>query len=652
MSNATNPKCTDSKGNILKIGQMIGRGGEGTVYEIEGKPGNVLKIYHKYDEDRSKKIAIMSSIKNERLLKYTSWPIDTVKDASGKVIGMLMPTAHGKEIHKLYSPKNRLSEFDNVSLRFLIHTASNIARSFAVVHECGQVIGDVNHGNILVSNDGTVKLIDCDSFQINSKGNLLLCGVGVSTHQPPELQSKSLSNIVRTANHDNFGLAIIIFQLLFMGRHPFSGRYLGSGDMPIETAIEQYRFAYGKNAKQRDMQQPPATLPLDFYSKELADLFEKAFSQNGSLNDKRPKAIEWINVLEKLNKELVICSLNQAHTYSRTHKNCPWCEYESKTGLILFSAIIKTKLGNGSLFQLDIIWKRISSINPPYKQDLPDLDSCSLEPSEEIIKIGKNFKRKKTIRLSGAIILGIISLLLTFYGVMGIYPLGGVIASIVIGTRKAKTEQYDEIYKGYENLNRKWNILLERWKKEASSDNFFSKMAELNDYKLKYGQIPNIRAIKLKQLEKDQRNRQLNEYLDRFYIHSSNIDSIGPSRKAVLQSYGIETARDISKKSVLRVPGFGPSLTGNLIEWRKNIEKHYSFDPNKGIPKSDLYSLEKEINDLKSDLEKKLSKGEAELNYIKTTILNRRGILKAEADECVQILAQARANVNYLKNVL
>ncbi|MBK5480704.1 hypothetical protein JFV29_01900 [Peribacillus sp. TH16] len=280
---------------------------------------------YKNDDERSKKIAIMSIIKNERLLKYTSWPIDTVKDASGKVIGMLMPTANGKEIHKLYNPKNRLSEFDNVSLRFLIHTAANIARSFAVVHDSGQVIGDVNHGNILVSNDGTVKLIDCDSFQISSKGNLLLCGVGVSTHQPPELQSKSFSNIVRTANHDNFGLAIIIFQLLFMGRHPFAGRYLGSGDMPIEKAIEQYRFAYGKNAKQREMQQPPATFSLDFYSKELAVLFEKAFSQKGSLNDNRPKATEWIIALEKLNKELITCSLNQAHIYNRTHKNCPWC---------------------------------------------------------------------------------------------------------------------------------------------------------------------------------------------------------------------------------------------------------------------------------------------------------------------------------------
>ncbi|MBK5480703.1 hypothetical protein JFV29_01895 [Peribacillus sp. TH16] len=304
------------------------------------------------------------------------------------------------------------------------------------------------------------------------------------------------------------------------------------------------------------------------------------------------------------------------------------------------------------MFQLDLIWKRISSINPPNEQDLPDLNSFSPEPDEEIIKIGKNLKQKKTIRLSGALILGIFSLLLTFYGVMGIYPLGGVIASIVIGSRKTKTKQYDEIYKGYENLNHKWNTLIERWKKETSSDKFFSKMAELNDYKLKYVEIPNVRAMKLKKLEKDQRNRQLNEYLDRFYIQSSNIDSIGPSRKLVLQSYGIETARDVSKQAILRVPGFGPSLTNIVVEWRKNIEKRFSFDPKKGIPKSDLYSLEKEMYALKSDIEKKLTKGEAELNYIKSTILNRREILKREADECVLILGQTTANVDFLKSVL
>ena len=37
-------------------------------------------------------------------------------------------------------------------------------------------------------------------------------------------------------NHDNFGLAVLIFQLLFMGRHPFSGRYQRPGRHALSNA--------------------------------------------------------------------------------------------------------------------------------------------------------------------------------------------------------------------------------------------------------------------------------------------------------------------------------------------------------------------------------------------------------------------------------
>ncbi|MEH7249495.1 hypothetical protein V7114_22265 [Neobacillus niacini] len=84
----------------------------------------------------------------------------------------------------------------------------------------------------------------------------------------------------------------------------------------------------------------------------------------------------------------------------------------------------------------------------------------------------------------------------------------------------------------------------------------------------------------------------------------------------------------------------------------EKIEKGFTFDPKKGIPKSDLYSLEIEIYSLKCDLEKKLTNGEAELNYIKSSIISKSENLKREADECVQLLGKAKANVDYLKNGL
>ena len=120
-----------------------------------------------------------------------------------------------------------MKHFPEVDFRFLIHTATNIARAFAIVHEHGHVVGDVSRSehDLLVGPDGTVMLIDCNLFQI-SAAELFTCDVGVPLFTPPELQSENFRGLRRTANHDRFGVAVLLFHLLFMGRHPFAGRYL------------------------------------------------------------------------------------------------------------------------------------------------------------------------------------------------------------------------------------------------------------------------------------------------------------------------------------------------------------------------------------------------------------------------------------------
>lgn len=49
--------------------------------------------------------------------------------------------------------------------------------------------------------------------------------------------------------------------MLFMGRHPFAGRYLGSGEMPIPRAIKECRFAYGARRTAVQMEKPPGRQP-------------------------------------------------------------------------------------------------------------------------------------------------------------------------------------------------------------------------------------------------------------------------------------------------------------------------------------------------------------------------------------------------------
>ncbi|MFS0864259.1 hypothetical protein, partial [Fredinandcohnia sp. 179-A 10B2 NHS] len=110
-----------------------------------------------------------------------------------------------------------------------------------------------------------------------------------------------------------------------------------------------------------------------------------------------------------------------------------------------------------------------------------------------------------------------------------------------------------------------------QWDNEATPTRFHKKYSELVELKQQYEQIPQLKANKIRDLEKNLRNRQLIEYLDRHYIQSSQIDSIGPSRKAVLQSYGIETASDINKRDVMSVPGLKCTLCKGHFKKRPRL---------------------------------------------------------------------------------
>ena len=233
----------------------------------------------------------MAAIRTASLATLAAWPLDLLLSAGGQPCGFLMPRVTGhKTIHTLYTPKSRKNDFPEADWKFLIRSATNVARAVAIVHEHGCVIGDINHGSILVSPKATVKLIDCESFQVVAQGRRFLWQVGVPTYTPPELQGRSFNQVVRTDNHDAFGLAVLIFHLLLMGRHPFAGRFVGGGEMPMERAISEFRFAYGANRQLLHMQPPPHALPLEAASEPVAQLFERAFSREGVRDGIRPSA--------------------------------------------------------------------------------------------------------------------------------------------------------------------------------------------------------------------------------------------------------------------------------------------------------------------------------------------------------------------------
>jgi len=638
------PTLYDSQGRPLRLGAEIGKGGEGSVRQIEGHPGRVAKLYHTATAERSAKLGAMLALKTERLLQISAWPVDTLHSrAGGALKGFVMPRATGQQTHVLYGPKSRLAGFPQASWPFLLQAAANLARAFAVVHEHGLIVGDVNHGNSLVSDRATVTLIDCDSFQVTQDGRVFYCGVGVETHVPPELQGRDLGSTLRSSNHDAFGLAVLLFQILFMGRHPFSGRFLGAGDMPIPRAIRELRFAYGPGAAGRLMQPPPNTLSLAAVSNEVALLFERAFSPAGAAGGARPTPAEWVGALEGLTRQLQPCGRNPVHHFLRGLAACPWCEIESRAGVLLFGFLVGAPAQGAGTFQLAVAWARIAAVAPP--GPAPPLPApASPRPAAAPAAVREAWWRRGRILLAACCALCGIGLgLLAGDGALVIVPIFFIIAWGIVagGSYPLRDRARQDLAAAEAEAQR----LRDVWQREATTAPFEARQRELAEKRAAWMDLPAARQRALASLQANLRQSQLTRFLDRHRIEHAKVKGIGPARRAALRSYGIETAADIDPAAILRAPGFGPAMMQSLAGWRHSIERIFVFDAKRGIDPDDLRALDGDLAARRAQLERDLTAGAAQLEQARRWIEARRQILLPRITEALGRSAQARADL-------
>lgn len=653
----------DASGRPLRLGAELGRGGEGSVYALADRADVVAKLYHRQPSpEKSAKIVAMARLGSERLLKLAAWPTSPIHGGSrgGPVLGFLMPRITGhKPAFNLYSPKLRLQEFPTAGWAFLIHAAANAARAFAVIHESGCVIGDVNHGNLVVAADATVKLIDCDSFQVSANGQRWFCEVGVSTHQPPEFQGlTSYKGIVRTPNHDNFGLAVIIFQLLFMARHPFSGRYLGTGDMPIERAIKEYRFAYGAKARALQMAPPPGSLGLDGVTRNLAQLFERAFAPEGSRDGARPKPEAWIAALGELAQALRKCRANPTHEYHGALGRCPWCEIEATGGFVLFPVVL---LAGGGLqpggIDIAALWQEMRAIpDPGAAPPLPNPAALRSRkpktPQPATPGQRPGWKRRPTgaLALTTVVLVPAAKLVGPLSRINDAMFWAGAVALLILLCRIAMPSRprpptKAELQKQMLKARERWSAIERQWKVEAGNEEFVQRRLALDKLKTDYDRLPHERLRRLQDLETNREEAQLLAFLDRCPLDGAHIKGVGDAKVTVLQSYGIATAADIVDQKVLAVPGVGPVMLKRLKVWRRQQEARFKFDPKKGVSPTDKATVEQRILMERTRLERALSEGVAQLAAFAKEIRARRDALEREAREVADTLLTAEAQL-------
>src|SRR5215467_10311265 len=430
-----------SQSDIVRLGRRIGTGAEGEVCEIQDNSDLVAKVYHEPPPpEKAEKLVALSRLGNERLFNLSAWPVSTLRDApDGEVVGFVMKKiSQAEEVHALHSPKSRLQKFPEASWAFLIYVAANIARAVAAVHEHGLVIGDLNPKNILVTRKATVYLLDVDSFQVTADGKTYRCEGGFPEYTPPELQGVAFRDVDRAQGHDCFGLAVVIFQLLFMGRHPFSGRYLGAGEMPLERAIRERRFAYGADAEARKMRQPPGTLALDSMPSLFVRLFRRAF-----LATDRPGPREWVEHLDALAKAVKKCELHSGHYYYRELGDCPWCGIESQARVRLLNFLLPRDDSRRGYFRLDEVWKEIASVEAPHTSLIQrDKILTPPAPSAEVAAVARNRNAKVKRLLLFSVLAGLaIPLLIDFPLALLLLILAGLAACVIGKTERTATVQ-------------------------------------------------------------------------------------------------------------------------------------------------------------------------------------------------------------------
>ncbi len=639
-------------GAVLLLDKEIGRGGEGAVWSIQGDQRVAAKFYHKgISAERVRKLEVMCRLKSEGLLKIAAWPTSMLRlTRSGQSEGLLMPRILGYQpAHLLYSPKSRRTTFPDAQFPFIVHSAGNIARAFAAIHDAGQVIGDVNHGNLLVSEQATVALIDCDSFEISDQNSVYPCLVGVPQYTPPELQGKSFQGIRRTTQHDAFGLAVLVFHMLFLGRHPFAGIFRnGTADMTIEQAISEYRFAYAADSGQSQMQPPPSAPRLSDFPPAFSELFERAFTKAGAYGN-RASAHEWIPALEGLSKSLKQCGANRSHYFPNHLTACPWCRVEGMVGIPMFG--VKIFIAGTEQFNVSAVWARIEAIVPPPEvSSLPNSQTFAGTLSVHV-SIGDIVRKRRVKRLMSlaaiaaaiAIVFAaqpqfVISIAILISGLAGMNALW-----------KAGESEAKEFRDAHLNAASDYAKHVEEWNRISRAPaSFADTKQKLASARQVLNDLPAMRVRRMAELNGERRQKQLRHFLESHRIEDATLPNIGKGRKELLRVYNVEDAYDVELAKISNIKGFGPSMRATILAWRMSIEQAFQFDPSKGVDPRDIRDLEQDLNQKRAEAIRTLTSGPQALQQSLNLWLTERDSLMAQLNQSARQLGQAEVNMKAL----
>lgn len=331
----------------LEIGKELGKGGEGSVYEVTSHSIDdlpeaselVAKIYHEPNEGgRAAKVVAMLKMPPEST--SVAWPLAVIAE-NGSFVGYLMQKLDYKNYRswaELSNTKDRRGTSADFDVQYALATSRNLAVAILSIHDAGHRVGDVNESNIFIGTDAGVFIVDTDSAQIQGpNGKTYRCLVGKMEFTSPELSHTGFKNQDRTVESDVYAYAVSIFQMLTGGAHPTDGIYLKKDDPPATVEKIRQGILPGiapEDAKRKGFK-PAPRIPSFAMPSRIQKLLVRCLSVDPKL---RPGMEEIVSVLDDVLMNLEKCSKIKSHWYDSRDGSCGWCKHLESGNLDPWSA--------------------------------------------------------------------------------------------------------------------------------------------------------------------------------------------------------------------------------------------------------------------------------------------------------------------------
>lgn len=622
----------NAKGQPIPLGARVGEGGGGVVYGVLDQPQTVAKVFREsvlpLDSRQLDRLQLLAGLSDPALLGATTIPTVLLYDSSGRVVGYLMENLYGwRPLHQLYQPKTRLRLFPWATHTHLIQVARRMAAAVDAVHRHELVIGDLNEANALVSPEGDVRLIDVDSFQVKTPSGLVPCEVARPEYLAPELHGLSLDDRERFPTSDRFGLAVLLFQVLALGRHPFAGRPREADSTPValEEAMRRGWFPHAEDSPLM----PTAGFDWSYLSPRLQKLFLEAFT---NAPDRRPFAAEWVEALAEEEHWQIPCARATMHTYFGDRTECAWCAMESRWKTAIF-APRETNLDAGvplTESEVESLATEIAGI------PVPDIYRLVPAPAAR----PASHWQFVIIAVVGWLILLSLTPMMSGLGSTWGFILAG---AAIGGFALVKLAERGPL--PFARLKRALLAQARRieddWGVSADPELFLERrdtlMLLLDRYRKLRTNDPEI----LRGYQSQMLQPHLNAYLKKYSVLVADSPSVHRSTLTRMHLAGVTTAADINRKNLR---GFSLLQQGidELLEWRVKLERQYWDSVAGRLPTEAEEAIQTAVTEEEARLRARLLNGRRELMELAHDIAQQQLKLGQRYEEIKAALSSKR----------